>query len=341
MLPRAAWLLLLLLAVGSPSATSVQIALDSPAQDDVHIASTNVVDLISQDGDLSLFMRLLQRARLVPTLNKLHNVTLFAPTNDALRNRSLSDPELHAWLQGEDADSTDDLQENLQYSLRERLFYHMLNYTGDLSFADPMYEGIAYESTLLFPTTHEEHGRPGHVPYPAPQDTLLGGEGQKLPVSCKDGKLVKLGVAQDASGGVSILPERGGRGRNGMVQVIDGVLEPPKSVAHIIKARRGKADKSEPTSLRKFASLLTEDLWETMHSGSHITLFAPQDKAFDALEPLEWKYLQSGFAADDVLEIANNHRTEYKGDEAHREKVGYLDRLLNLKDGQSACRFVR
>jgi solute carrier family 25 carnitine/acylcarnitine transporter 20/29 len=263
----------------------------------------------------------------------MRNVTLFAPTNDALKNRSLTDPELQIWLE-EDASSL--LQDNLQYRLRERLFYHMLNYTGELSFPDPMYQGIAYESTLLFPTTHEEHGRPGHVPYPAPRDTLLGGEGQKLPATRKDGKLVKLAVAQDGSGGANVLDNRGGTGRNGQVKVIDGLLEPPHSVGHILKARSTHGDKADQNSLSKFAGLLDDKLWKTMHEGSHITLFAPQDKAFDVLEPLEWKYLQSGFAADDILEIANNHRTEYHGEEARREKVGYLDRLLSVKNGRSA-----
>merc|ERR1712093_504352 len=59
---------------------------------------------------------------------------------------------------------------------------------------------------------------------------------------------------------------------------------------------------------------------------SHLTLFAPQDSAFDALEPLEWKYLNSGFADDDIMQIALNHQSQFT--DTGRDKVGYLRRLL-------------
>lgn len=323
-----------------------QAALQAPSPD-LGVTSTNIVDVLSQDPQLSLYIRLLQRARLIPTLNKIHDATLFAPTNEAVRNRSLADPVLAAALLEESADLEEqDGRDNLQYRLRERLFYHMLNYTSsNLSFPDVQDSRIAYESTLLFPTTHEEHGRPGHVPYPAPQDTLLGGEGQKLSVlremqkegsGSAGGVITRVGVDGGGGGGAVIIPGRGGHGRNGRVVVVDDLLHPPKSIAHRIRERAGTGgNDTQPGSLSKFASLLSEEMWKKYTEDSHTTLFVPHDQAFDALPLLEWKYLTSGFATDDILQIANGHQAEYKGDVAHREKVGYLDRLLDVKTSES------
>lgn len=343
-------------------------------QTNLESSTTTLVDLLSADADLSLFIRMLQHARLIPTLNRLQNATLFAPTNEAINSSSWM-LEKHAdqdgqsmleWIKEdfEDEDATNYISsslqtpphDNLNYRLRERLFYHLLNYTWtlpeDASATSPV---AAYETTLLYPTKHEDHGRPGWVPYPDPQDTLLGGEGQKLAIALdttaagnkdkeKDRILVRLGVNELGQGGASIIPARGGQARNGKVFVIDSILEPPKSLAHQIKARLDKADENrggisianteeDGPRLNRFASLLNEDLWKNLTEASHLTLFAPQDEAFDALDPLEWKYLTSGFADGDILEIAGNHESAFEG--SHRQKVGYLDRLIKRKNGTS------
>ena len=339
-----AWLLHAAFVAASLSGTTAAQQAALAPSPEFEVTSTNIVDVLSQDPELSLFIRLLQRARLIPTLNKIHDATVFAPTNEAVRNRSLADPVLAAALLDESADQEElDGRDNLQYRLRERLFYHMLNYTSpDLSFPDVQDSRIAYESTLLFPTTHEEHGRPGHVPYPAPEDTLLGGEGQKLSVLREpqdeesSDVVTRVGVDGGDGGGAAVIPGRGGRGRNGRVVVIDDLLHPPKSIAHQIRKRaRLGDDGAQPYNLTKFASLLSVEMWKKYTEDSHTTLFVPHDKAFDALHPLEWKYLTSGFAADDIVQIANGHQAEYKGDVAHREKVGYLDRLLDVKTSES------
>lgn len=44
---------------------------------------TTVIDLLSQDVEFSIFVRLLQRKKLIPYLNELQNFTLFAPVNSA------------------------------------------------------------------------------------------------------------------------------------------------------------------------------------------------------------------------------------------------------------------
>src|SRR6266853_4693787 len=49
-----------------------------------HTLSTTLVDKLSEDPDFTTLLRLLQRARLIPTLNRLNGTTFFAPTNDAI-----------------------------------------------------------------------------------------------------------------------------------------------------------------------------------------------------------------------------------------------------------------
>lgn len=354
----------------TPPASSV-----SKSAGTVDETTTTLVDLLSEDGDLSLFIRLLQRARLIPTLNLLKNATLFAPTNDAVSSESwmldmlpdLDTPLDGPILQGNESDPHD----NLNYRLRERLFYHMLNYSWTPpELASPDEEANkgytspvnCYETTLLFPTKHEDHGRPGHVPYPEPEDTLLGGEGQKLAIATEGGKtssslfgaqqdgqtgpVVRVGVDELGEGGASILPSRGGIARNGKLIVIDSILQPPKSLAHQIKARESFKSGIGPDhkdskpydgpSLSRLASLLTEEMWTNLTERQHLTLFAPRDEAFDALDPLEWKYLTSGFAADDIMQIALNHETTF--DAGRRLKVGYMDRLIARKDSKYCCR---
>jgi len=325
---------LLPLAAAYPSQHAI---LTSPAP---HPVTTTLVDLLSADKDFSLFIRLLQRARLIPTLNKLKNATLFAPTNDAVR--------AHELMQFLDAQEVQ--RDNLQYRLRERLFYHMLNYSLDIdTIALPALPNgpatITYQTTLLFPTTHEEHGRPGHVPYPDPEDTLLGGEGQKVVISRHDAQdgssnaTILIGQDELGNGGTHVLSGKGGQAKNGRVYAVGAVLDPPKSLQHQIKARsHTEKPKAGEASLSRFASLLTDDLWKSLLERSHLTLFAPRDEAFDALEPLEWRYLNSGFAADDILQIASNHESEY-GEEG-REKVGYLDRLLQKQTGRLRFAFT-
>ncbi|KAI8869079.1 hypothetical protein GQ42DRAFT_156520 [Ramicandelaber brevisporus] len=48
-------------------------------------ATQTVVDVLSQDPEFAAFIIHLQHARLIPSLNRLRNVTVFAPTNAAIR----------------------------------------------------------------------------------------------------------------------------------------------------------------------------------------------------------------------------------------------------------------
>lgn len=299
-------------------------------------ASVTLVDVLSHDRDFSLFMSLLQKARLIPTLNKLHNATLFVPTNDAVRAR-FPDSQLDILLQEESEEQQDTTGDNLQYRLRERLFYHLLNYSF-IDEAVPEDGTVSLETTLLYPTLHDDHGRPGHVPYPPPERTLLGGEGQKLAVArtsagvstVEGSPSLSVGVNSDGKNGSKVISGKGGHARNGRVIAIDKVLEPPKPLSHLVKERSN----GEHGELSMFAGLLSDDLWKALRERPHATLFAPTNAAFDALEPLELKYLASGFAEDDIIEIANNHESVQADAGNRMDRVGYLDRLIRRETGK-------
>src|SRR5580693_7458774 len=49
------------------------------------ISTSTLVDALNADPDYTSLLSLLQKARLIPTLNRLNGSTLFAPTNDAIR----------------------------------------------------------------------------------------------------------------------------------------------------------------------------------------------------------------------------------------------------------------
>ena len=46
------------------------------------------MDALNEDPDYTSLLNLLQKARLIPTLNRLNGSTLFAPTNDAIKRHS-------------------------------------------------------------------------------------------------------------------------------------------------------------------------------------------------------------------------------------------------------------
>lgn len=106
-----------------------------------------LVDLVSSSPEHSHLLLALQRARLIPILNRLNGSTLFAPTNEAIekqidRERSLTVDQglggtsAHLWsyaVLGADTHLTDQQHDNLQLELRDTLLYHVLNYTLPLS----------------------------------------------------------------------------------------------------------------------------------------------------------------------------------------------------------------
>ncbi|GAA5886633.1 hypothetical protein JCM5296_005355 [Sporobolomyces johnsonii] len=187
----------LLLGLALPLAA--HSALDSP-----QTTATTLVDLLSASPDHSLLLAAFQRARLIPTLNRLNGSTLFAPTNDAIRaerDREAGRGEADAATDGglsstsvwshvvdwadrpgddlEDADSDGNKRDNLQLALRETLLYHLLNYTlfpppsndSSVSSLLPLPLDVpTLQETLLFPTLS-----PYNRSFPAPP-SLPGSE---------------------------------------------------------------------------------------------------------------------------------------------------------------------
>ena len=88
-------------------------------------ASTTVVDALGADPDYVSLLKLLQRSRLIPTLNRLEASTIFAPTNDAVKRYADKDSLWKSILEDDSFVVTDNIQERL----RQQLFYHLLNYT--------------------------------------------------------------------------------------------------------------------------------------------------------------------------------------------------------------------
>lgn len=147
-------------AVFTPS--SLQLDYDlAPKHRPPDSSSFNLIDLLSQSSQHTILLRLLQRVRLIPTLNRLQEfddgtgITFLAPTDQAfLRKRDsqksariaanapsnsksfwewiLDHPQLHhsqhepvtIWTQ-------DGVQivDNVNAVLRQHLLYHVLNYT--------------------------------------------------------------------------------------------------------------------------------------------------------------------------------------------------------------------
>jgi solute carrier family 25 (mitochondrial carnitine/acylcarnitine transporter), member 20/29 len=192
-----------------------------PAQVPFHsnpsTSSTTIVDALTDDPDFTSLLFLLQRARLIPTLNRLNNGTLFAPTNDAIGRhsfmRSMLDPDLS------------DIQDNVHQKLRQELFYHMLNYSLPTLGHD---DNLHVYKTLLFPRkpldapSHEPQQPPPWIPIPG---GTLGGEPQRLRVASRD---EEIWVGADAFGHDGVQVIKGVVNvTNGMLLGIDAVLESP------------------------------------------------------------------------------------------------------------------
>ena len=181
-------------------------------------SSTTLVDVLSADPDYTSLIRLLQRARLIPTLNKLNGSTLFAPTNDAIKKRSLID---HLWSTTLDHDEVI-VNDNVRERLRQELFYHLLNY----SLSEPPQEPrLLTLKTLHFPPTPNDSPSRDPPPWiPEPGGTL-GGESQRLRMFSENGGSF-VGVDAFGKGGAEVVKGLAQAG-NGVVFGLSEVLKVP------------------------------------------------------------------------------------------------------------------
>ncbi|KAJ7706335.1 carnitine/acyl carnitine carrier [Mycena rosella] len=236
----------------------------------IHTHSTTLVDALSADPDYTSLLRLLQRARLIPTLNRLNGSAFFAPTNDAISRHALWDTVVR--------DDTFVVSDNIQEELRQQLFYHLINYSLP-AMPDAPHPQVL--KTLLFPRSPLEP--PSRDPPPSPPwmpipGGSLGSAPQRLRVAARDQGQIDAG--------------------NGLLLGINDVLVPPPSLAHLV---------SQHSSVSYFHSVLTPEIAALLNSTSELTLFLPVNDAWEALPDLERLYLESEFATDDLKRILNAH----------------------------------
>ncbi|KAI0041795.1 hypothetical protein FA95DRAFT_1500992 [Auriscalpium vulgare] len=283
----------LLVAIPLAAAIDSQAALHAPPP----AFSSTLVDKLSDDPDYTSLLRLLQRAKLIPTLNRLNGSTFFAPTNDAIRRHSSRNSLWRDALRDEDLL----LGDNVKDQLRQELFYHLLNYTV----TPPQDQDILVTKTLHFPLepseppADEPPPRPPWLPIPA---GTLGGEPQRLRLTLKEGDL-RVGVDAFGQGGAKAI-----KGlevaSNGILVGIDDILNVPPSLA---------VAAANQSSISYFNRILTPEIVRRLNETAELTVFVPVDSAWDVLHPIERLYLESEFATDDLHQIFEMHAVVQKG----------------------------
>lgn len=264
--------------------TTTQVAWNS----DPTIQPGTLVDVLNNDEDYTSLLSLLQKAKLIPTLNKLNGSTLFAPTNDAIKRHDL-------WRSALEYPTL--LKDNVQEELRQQLFYHLLNYSVTEDPKDST--TLQVLDTLHFPKlsldspTNKSPPYPPWIPIP---ESSLGNQSQKLRLTSRDG-VAWVGVDAFGKGGIEVKKQKV-EAVNGVVYGIAHVLEVPPDLGRVL---------SHEPSLSYFQKVLTPSMLNVINSTSELTLFIPVDSAWEALDPIERVYLESQFAADDLQRVLNMH----------------------------------
>lgn len=264
----------------------------SNAHDHAHAEATTTIDILSSSANHSIFLHLLQRTKLVPTLNMIQGSSVFAPTDDAWRDWGEAQAEgVRALVMQDGEEAEAGVTDNILFGLRQHLLYHILNYTlPDGSNGSR----VTTETTLLFPNRPimppSPHKPPTGSPWlPQGGDGDLGGTGQQLRVRYIEGLPSGVGCDADGDGGAEVWdgwpvkrpgrrPKDGKDGAavvgktdgivryasNGVVIGLQRVMEPPRSIG-------------EPDSFRFDVPYLIP--FSTNHhrsSGAFIPLRAPR-----------------------------------------------------------------
>ncbi|KAL9937901.1 hypothetical protein V8E36_003446 [Tilletia maclaganii] len=339
--------------------------------DSTHASSFNLIDILAHSPQHTVFIRLLQRSRLLPTLNNLmlfgdptRGITILAPTNQAFLNHP--DHKQWATLAGmrfdsltldeveQDADDID-LNSNSNEILRQRLFYHVLNFT--LPYTNASQQSLppnpVLHPTLHFPSRHlfdptqpTDLTRPGPIPHPpAPPfmpgkdpDALLGAQGQMLRVaavnisasSSDDGgdaagpatkPALTFGSDHRGQGGVVALSEDWSSS-SGVVISLNGVLDLPPKLEDVIHTH---------PSLSSLSALFPPKTLHSLSLTPHLTLFAPSSPAFDSnLSKVERSYLfdpRWAQARGDRFKLLGWHSVSQGVDGSSKEGVIYGEDL--------------
>ncbi|KAL0580830.1 carnitine transporter [Marasmius crinis-equi] len=277
--------------------------------------SKTLVDLLGEDPDYESLLQLIQRAQLVPTLNRLNGSTLFAPTNDAINRHRSSNPLWNSILE----DPSFIIHDNVQEQLRQQLLYHLIN--SSVPTLPKESEPLQVLKTLHFP--HSQLDPPTHDPPPYPPwlpipGGTLGGEPQRLRVAAR-GQNVWVGV--DAFGKKGSKVVKGSvNASNAFLFGIDEVLEPPADLGVWILCLSTyfPTDNSAATvvshqpDVSYFHNVLTSEITHLLNSTPQLTVFLPVNKAWEALDEYERLYLESRYATDDLNMILNMHAVTEK-----------------------------
>ncbi|TIA74661.1 hypothetical protein E3P92_01095 [Wallemia ichthyophaga] len=274
------------------SSTFIPVDPTSPAE-------MTVIDALSADPQFTDLVRILQRLKLVPAINKLEDLTIYAPTNDAIR----SSKGAHS------------LADNLNERSREIIFYHILNYTASHDNSDSHFPQL--HQTLLHPANvlgEPTYNPPPHSPWlPEPGDgKSLMGAGQHVRIGKSNDSQVCFGLRDVAVGGnytgncndngaATILSSKPKRVRNGVIYPIDTVIIPPADLATQIR--------SHP-SLSMLADLMPSQAISNLEhdNAKGLTLFLPTNDAFKALDDAVYGYLHNQlYANPDLLSLMSGH----------------------------------
>ncbi|EGO05187.1 hypothetical protein SERLA73DRAFT_44724 [Serpula lacrymans var. lacrymans S7.3] len=255
------------------------------------VQSSTLVDILNADEDYTLLLSLLQRTRLIPTLNKLNGSTFFAPTNDAVEHHSLTNG---LWRDALTENGFSLFADNVQERLRQQLFYHLLNYTLPTLPTDStphVLETLHFPKPYVEPPTNEPPPSPPWMPLP---QSTLGNKPQRLRITSRDEESW-VGVNAFGEGGVKIVKEKAAAD-NGVVYGVSEVLELPLDLVVL-----------QQPSLSYFRKVVTPSIQKLLNTTPELTLFMPVDSAWQMLDPLERLYLESEFATDDLNRIVNMH----------------------------------
>lgn len=187
--------------------------------------SDTLVEVLNKDDDYTLLLSLLQRARLIPTLNKLNGSTFFAPTNDAVKRHADKSTLWQALLS---ETHSPDVPDNVQEQLRQQLFYHLLNYTLTELPADESTQTLQTLHYPQLPTDSSPRKPPSSPWFPIPHG-LLGNHSQRLRLASRDGS-TWVGVNASGKGGAELV-KKGVEATNGIVYGVAEVLEPPPDLS--------------------------------------------------------------------------------------------------------------
>lgn len=290
----------------------------------------NLIDVVSSHPELTRFVHLLQRTRMLPTLNRMQELsgpeggmTIFAPNNAAFERAMQANTNVSQFWRDAFAERPPD---NVHAALRQQLWYHFLNYT-----LDAQQDGLVYHETLHFPSRKrlQEPTRPGPVPqppseppHPGAEDEggLLGGYGQLLRVLHKSREM-RVGVDEQGQNGCKVVAEDRSSA-HGVVYVLDDILSLPPTLLAFLQ--------TDPAVISVF-SLLPNSTLHTLSITAHLTMFLPTPEALKSLSALEQQYIWGPWpeADQDRLQLFAWHTSSIG---LGHGKIGYAQRLRDAKN---------